>query len=134
MPEIPARFAPVARSSPYLELLGPVYQKQHAGILVIGLRASEKHCNGRGQVHGGVLAALADIAMGYSVAFSTMPPTPLVTVSQTIAYLDEAGTEDWIEVHTNVGKIGRRVAFANCCLRVGPRQVARASAVFSVRA
>ena len=134
MPGIPTGFAPLARSSPYLELLGPVHQKRHGGSLVIGLRASGKHCNGRGQVHGGVLAALADIAMGHSAAFSTLPPTPLVTVSQTIDYLDKADTEDWIEVHTDVQKIGRRLAFANCCLSVGPRQIARASAVFSVPA
>ncbi|EDX88984.1 thioesterase family protein, putative [Alcanivorax sp. DG881] len=94
--------------------------------------AEKKHCNARGIVHGGVLGTLADIAMGYSSAFSTEPPTPMVTTSQTMDYVGKAEQGDWIEVHTDVQKVGRSTAFANCYFHIGSRRIARASAIFSV--
>lgn len=132
MSRVPDGFEPLARSSPYIELLGPVYQRNDPACLVIGLRADAKHCNARGQVHGGVLAALADIAMGYSAAFSTDPPTPMVTASQTIDYAGKAGKGDWIEVHTDVQKVGASLAFASCHFHIGAARIAHASAVFGV--
>jgi acyl-coenzyme A thioesterase 13 len=125
-------FEPLSRTSPFTELLGPIYQKVDAAGLVIGLVAEEKHCNARGIVHGGLLGTLADIAMGYSAAFSTEPPTPIVTTSQTVDYVGKGEKGDWIEVHTDVQKVGRNTAFANCYFHVGSKRIARASAVFSV--
>lgn len=132
MNPIPQGFAPLARTSPFTDLLGPFYQKQDASGLIIGLRVEQKHCNARGMVHGGVLGTLADIAMGYSAAFSTNPPTPMVTASQTIDYVGKAEAGDWLEVHTDVQKVGRSMAFANCYFHVDAKRIARASAVFSI--
>ena len=128
MSAIPEGFRPLSRTSPFTELLGPIYQKKDSSGLVIGIVAEEKHCNARGIVHG----TLADIAMGYSAAFSTEPATPIVTTSQTIDYVGKAEIGDWIEVHTDVQKVGRSTAFANCYFHVGSKRIARASAVFGV--
>lgn len=134
MSEIPEGFEPVLRTSPFTDLIGPIYQKTENAGLIIGFYAEEKHCNARGIVHGGVFGTLADIAMGYSAAFSTEPPTPLVTASQTVDYVGKAEKGDWIEVRTDVQKVGRSAAFANCYFYVGSTRIARASAVFSVLA
>lgn len=134
MDQVPEGFEPLARTSPFTDLLGPIYQKKSSSCVVIGLHVEEKHCNARGIAHGGVLGTLADIAMGYSAAFSTEPPTPIVTASQTIDYAGKAEKGDWIEVHTDVQKLGRGMAFTNCYFHVGSKRVARASAVFSVMA
>lgn len=77
MNNLPAGFSLLSRTSPFIDLIGPIYEKKDASRLVISLFADDKHCNARGVVHGGVLGTLADIAMGYSAAFSTDPPTPL---------------------------------------------------------
>ena len=132
MSVIPPGFEPVARSSPYAELIGPLWQRTDAAGLVFAIRAEDKHCNLRGHVHGGVLGTLADIAMGYSTAFSTRPPTPMVTVNLSIDFAGRAEKGDWIEIHTDVQKVGRQLAFANCQLRVDGNRIARASAVFNV--
>ena len=132
MSELPEGFVPISRTSPFTDLIGPIYQKTDQSGLIIGLVAEEKHCNARGMVHGGVLGTLADIAMGYSAAFSTQPPTRIVTTSQTVDYVESAEKGDWIEVHTDVQKVGRSIAFANCYFHVDSRRIARASAVFSV--
>ena len=85
--EIPAGFIPLPRSSPLLDLLGPIYCRGCGLQLVIGLRADSRHANGRGTVHGGVLATLADVAMGYAMAFASQPPLALITASMTLDYL-----------------------------------------------
>jgi acyl-coenzyme A thioesterase 13 len=79
MSEIPTGFEPLFRSSPFLEVIGPLYSRGKGADLVIGLRAAEKHCNARGMVHGGVLATITDIALGYALAYSADPPLSMVT-------------------------------------------------------
>ena len=129
---VPEGFEPLFRSSPFLELLGPLYNKQTDKALVIGFFAAEKHCNARGVVHGGVLSSLADVALGYSAVLSQDDPKPLVTANLSVDYAGAAKQGDWIEIETDVQKVGRKMAFANGYFRVGSRRIARASAVFSV--
>lgn len=128
----PDGFEPIFRSSPYLELLGPIFNKKTSDGLLIGLRAEGKHCNTRDQVHGGLLSSLADIALGYNIAFAGETPVPIVTTSLTIDYAGAAKLGDWIEIHTDVQKVGSTMAFANCYFFVEQKRIARASAVFSV--
>ena len=132
MNNIPEGFEPISRTSPFTDMVGPMYQKKDQTGLIIGLLIEEKHCNARGLAHGGIFGTLADIAMGYSAAFSTNPPTPLVTTSQTMDYAGKAQLHDWLEVHTDVQKVGRTLAFTNCYFVVGDKRIARSSAVFSV--
>ena len=87
--DIPPDFRPLFRTSPVLDLIGPLYCRGEGRDLAIGLRVEAKHCNARGTIHGGILATLADVALGYTMAFSSSPPTGLVTASMT---LDFAGT------------------------------------------
>lgn len=104
----PAGFTPLFRSSAFLDLLGPIYNQRSDTGLVIGLRAEEKHCNARGLVHGGVFSSLA------------------------IDYAGTAKLGDWITLETDVQKVGKSLAFANCCVVVESVRIARASAVLSV--
>lgn len=132
MSMVPEGFTRLFRSSPFLDLLGPIYNQRTDKGLVIGLWAEEKHCNARGLVHGGVLSSLADVALGYNSAFAEEPPTPIVTSSLTIDYAGIAKRGDWITLETDVQKVGKSLAFANCYFVVESVRIARASAVFSV--
>jgi acyl-coenzyme A thioesterase 13 len=132
MSEIPEGFEPIFRTSPYLDLLGPIYNKKTEQGLIVGLRAEEKHCNARNLVHGGVFSSLADIALGYNAAFQGEKPTPMVTASLTIDYAGSAKLGDWIEINTDVQKVGKSMAFANCYFTVGTKRIVRASGVFGV--
>ncbi|VXD03170.1 Esterase [Pseudomonas sp. 9AZ] len=132
MSMVPEGFTRLFRSSPFLDLLGPIYNQRTDKGLVIGLWAEEKHCNARGLVHGGVLSSLADVALGYNSAFAQEPPTPIVTSSLTIDYAGTAKRGDWITLETDVQKVGKSLAFANCYVVVESVRIARASAVFSV--
>ena len=130
---VPAGFAPVTRTSPFSELLGPVYSTGSGLELSLGMHAQSKHSNMRGIVHGGVLAALADMALGYTLAFSSDPPTGLVTANLTIDYAGSAKIGDWMHTRTDVQRQGGRLAFANCYIYVGEQRIVRASGVFLAR-
>ena len=128
----PEGFKPLARKSPATELIGPLYSRGKGADLVLGLKAERKHCNARGTVHGGILATLADITLGYSLAFSTEPPTAAVTANLSLDFAGAAKEGDWIEARIDFHKLGTRLAFGNCYLTVGESRIARASAVFLV--
>ena len=128
---IPAGFKPLQRTSPFNTLVGPLYTKGEGIARTIGLLAADKHCNSRGLVHGGLLATLADLALGYTIAYLSDPPRSAVTASLTIDFAGSAKVGDWLEVRTDVQKSGGRLTFANCYVHVGDLRIARASAVFS---
>jgi len=129
---VPQGFKPLFRSSPAIELIGPLYSHGEGADLVIGLRAERKHCNMRGTVHGGILATLADITLGYSLAFSTEPPTAAVTANLSLDFAGAAKEGDWLEASVDFHKLGSRLAFGNCYITVEGNRIARASAVFLV--
>ncbi|MGH8705424.1 MAG: PaaI family thioesterase [Burkholderiales bacterium] len=130
--DVPRDFKPLFRTSPVLDLIGPLFCRGEGPDLVIGLRAEAKHCNARGSVHGGILATLADVALGYVMAFSSNPPTRLVTANLSLDFAGAANAGDWLEARVDIQKQGNRLSFANCYITVGDQRVVRASAVFLV--
>jgi acyl-coenzyme A thioesterase 13 len=75
----PAGFEPLFRTSPFTEMIGPLLSTGKGKDLETGMHVQEKHCNARGAIHGGVLATLADVALGYTMAFSTDSPGKGIT-------------------------------------------------------
>jgi uncharacterized protein (TIGR00369 family) len=129
---IPAGFAPIFRTSPFLETIGPLYSVGSGATLMIGMRVQDKHTNARGTLHGGVLASIADIALGYGLGTSTSPPTSMVTANLSVDFAGSAQLGDWVETSLDIQKIGSRMAFANVYFSVGNQRIARASGVFLV--
>jgi len=130
--DVPEGFQPLFRTSPVLDLIGPLYGRGKGTDLVVGLRVEPKHCNARGTIHGGILATLADVAIGYAIAFSADPPIGAVTANLSLDYAGTARIGDWVESRVDIQKRGTRLAFGNCYLCVGEERIARASAVFLI--
>ena len=132
----PAGFVLPPHPSHFRELIGPVYMRRMPGkpltALRFGLYVQPKHSNRSGNLHGGAVATLADIAMGYGCAYSARPMLRLVTVSLSVDYIGSADLGDWIEARIDVIRTGRRVAFAQCDVWNGRKRIARASASFLV--
>ena len=127
----PTGFGPIFRSSPLLDALGGFHSRGSGPTLEVGLLVGERHTNSRGTLHGGVAATLADVAIGYLLAFKSDPPMRLVTVSLTVDYVTAAGIGDWVDVRLEGHDATGRLVFATASLAVGERVIARARAVFT---
>jgi uncharacterized protein (TIGR00369 family) len=127
----PDGFARHSRSSPFLDLIGPLYSRGEGAGLRLALRVDRRHTNGSGSVHGGILATLADLALGYAMATTQDPPLLLTTASLTIDFAGTAIPGDLLTTAVDIQRIGTRMAFANCYLLVGERRIARASGVYA---
>ncbi|MGI1678023.1 MAG: PaaI family thioesterase [Cellvibrionaceae bacterium] len=129
---IPKGFESLNRISNFVNLFGPVYQKKADTTYILALRVEEKHCNIRGNLHGGVVSSLADTAMGYNIAFSEAPPISSVTVNLTVDYIGRIQKDDWLEAHVDIEKKGNRIVFVSCRFFVDGKKVARANGVFNL--
>jgi uncharacterized protein (TIGR00369 family) len=129
---IPEGFVQVEPKGAFIEAFGPLYYKKTETQLIIALKIEAKHLNLRGIAHGGMLASLADSALGIAVSLSRTPPLPVVTVNLSIDFAEPAKPGDWVEAHVDIQRVGTRLAFANCYLKVGERRILRASGVFAV--
>lgn len=65
---VPAGFEKLVKPSPFLTMLGPVYAQGLGPSMVMGFHVGYHHLNRRGILHGGVVASLADAALGYCLA------------------------------------------------------------------
>ena len=119
-------------NSPWLSGLGPIFVRKDADRMVLAVTVTDFHANTRGVAHGGMLISFADSALGIVLAYSRTPPQPMVTVSLATDFLDAARPGDLLEAWVEVERIGARLAFATCLLRVGERRILRANGVFSV--
>jgi uncharacterized protein (TIGR00369 family) len=81
--------------------------------------------------HGGVLAMLADLALGYAVLAKTGGKAELVTAQLSIDYAGAAKVGDWVESAVEIQRVGSRLAFANCYLLADGQRIVRASAIFA---
>ena len=128
----PRGFRLIPRLSPFNSLVGPLYLKKPRGAPVsIGLRIEGKHMNSRGICHGGVLATLADLALGYAIHGKSGGTAAFVTAHLAVDYAGAAREGDWVESKVEIQRIGSRLAFANCYLMCGGRGIVRASAIFA---
>ena len=128
----PVGFEPHDHRSPATDPWEPLFSRKTERAVVLGLRAGPAHSNSRGFVHGGVIAALADNAMGHSCVRASGHPGSLVTVSLNVDFLGMALEGQWLEFDTMFVKPGRTLCFAQAFVTADGRPCARANAVFRV--
>ena len=130
--DVPEGFVRHDRRSPVTDPWEPLYKRISGDTVVLGLRAGQAHCNSRGFVHGGLISALADNAMGLSCARRMGDLASLVTVNLTVDFLGTALTGQWLEFDTVFVKPGSTLAFTQAFVTADGQPCARANAVFRV--
>jgi uncharacterized protein (TIGR00369 family) len=130
--DIPEGFERQSRRSPLTDPWEPIYTKQTPDAIILGLRLAAPHTNARGFVHGGLIAALADKAMGHSCGHKMCGVHSLVTVSMSIDFMSSAQIGQWLTVETDVIKTGGTLCFAQCFVTADGVAIARANATFRV--
>jgi uncharacterized protein (TIGR00369 family) len=130
--EIPEGFAPFSRRSPLTEPWQPLYAKTTDKAVILGLRLAKPHTNGRGLIHGGLIAALSDNAMGYSCAHRMGNVSSLVTIGLAVDFVGSANIGQWLAIESDVIKTGSTICFAQCLVIADDAVIARANATFRV--
>ena len=130
--EIPEGFEPHFRKSPFTDPWEPLYSRRTERAVIMGLRLAKAHTNARGLIHGGLMAALADNAMGYSCAQATGWRSSFVTISLAVDFTGSAEIGQWLAVESEVIRTGSTICFAQCLVKADDAVIARASATFRV--
>jgi uncharacterized protein (TIGR00369 family) len=120
------------RQSPLTDPWEPLYSKSVDGKTVVAIHAAEQHCNSRGFVHGGLITALADNAMGLSCGTQHKGIKGLVTSTLNMEFLTPCEKGQWIEFVTHTVKIGKRLDAAQGKVLADGKPAAFTSATFSV--
>src|SRR5258706_8166118 len=100
MSDLPEGYELVQRTQGpgFAGLAGPFYARREDHELSLGLRIEQRHLNSRGSCHGGLLATLADIALGYACVAATEDGQNrnFVTIDLAIEYLASTRAGDWL--------------------------------------
>src|SRR3954471_14024801 len=129
---IPEGFEPQSHGSPLTDPWEPIYQRKTPDAIILGLWLAKPHTNARGFVHGGLIAALADKAMGHSCGHKMRGAYSLVTVNMSIDFISSAQIGQWLTVETDVIKTGSTICFAQSLIKADDAVIARANATFRV--
>ena len=129
---VPDGFERHTRRSGLTDPWEPIYARRSTHGVSLAIRAAAAHANSRGFVHGGLITALADNAMGLSCGQQVANTTGLVTVNLSVDFVGFAKVGQWVEVRPEVIKTGKSLCFAIALVRADDSVCARASGVFKV--
>lgn len=143
MTQTPSGFTPHTRKSPVTDAWQPLYARTEAGVYELGFRLDTCHCNGRDLLHGGVIAALADNAMGLTLGMARLKGgdatdgkpqavSGIVTTSLHVDYVERAQIGQWISIVPRVVTASRRTGLIDALIYADDTLIARANATFKV--
>jgi uncharacterized protein (TIGR00369 family) len=121
-------------SSPFHAGLGVEVVDAAAGTVTIAIDVGPERLNLQGLVHGGLLATIADTAMGLAVRTQVEPGRRHVTIQLGVQYL-RAGRPGTIQARGRTIRVGGQVAHAEADVHGDDgRLLARAQGTYSVTA
>ena len=132
--DIPAGFEPHFRKAPFTDPWEPLYSKKTDKAVIMGLRLAKPHTNSRGLIHGGLIAALSDNAMGYACAQAMGWDTSksLVTISLAVDFIGSAEIGQWLAIEPEVIRTGSTICFVQSLIKADNAVIARANGTFRV--
>ncbi|MFN3610082.1 MAG: PaaI family thioesterase [Hyphomonas sp.] len=124
-----AGFAPTPSRGKFTLHNGPSYRAITPGDIRTGLWILDRHCNGMGFLHGGMMSAFADSALAWAVWSATGKMS--VTIRLTLEFMEIAREGEWIEAHPEVSAVdGEFIHVSARIVKEDGGLAARASAVF----
>lgn len=129
-PTPPDGFAPHTRCSPVTAPWEPIFRRVREGSFALGFVIGPAHCNARGFLHGGVIAALADNAMGLTYVTALGEGRSALTLSLTTDFVGVGHPGQWLEIAPRLIKAGRSIGFVDALISADDAPIARASATF----
>ncbi len=119
--------------SPAWAWLGLVDVAQEEGVAVVDMTPTEEMANSAGFVHGGMISALADSAMGRSLRTIKPGVTRSMSFDLKLSFINAAKVGETLRATGRVVHAGRRTAVTECRIQgPGGRLVATASGTFAI--
>jgi len=112
---------------------GPMWSRPEGDGWAYGVLADERHANGHGIVHGGMLVTLLDNTLGLTV-WNATGQRPSVTMQLNTHFLAAAHPGEFLEARGEILRIAKSVVFVRGTLSVGDRAVAAADGIWKVLA
>ena len=129
--DIPEGFVPHDRKSPVTDPWEPIWARRSEHTVQLGLQIAAAHCNGRGFLHGGLIASLADNAMGLSLA-QAATGSSAVTVNLTVDYVQSAHPGQWLQIEPRIIRAGGKLGVVDALITADGETIARANATFRI--
>jgi uncharacterized protein (TIGR00369 family) len=115
----------------FIGLIGPILFKRDDRGLRFGFLADPKHENRRGVIHGGMLAAFSDRALG-AAARDVQAGISVATIELGVHYVSAVNVGEFVEAECETVRMTRSLAFMRGTLMVGDRVVATAEGVWKI--
>jgi uncharacterized protein (TIGR00369 family) len=100
-------------TAPISQLVGFDVQPGEAGEATVLIEACSRHHNPMGRVHGGLLAALADAAMGIAFGRTLLDSEDFSTIEMKINFIRPI-REGMLTANAKIVQRGLRVGFVEC--------------------
>lgn len=115
----------------FMVLIGPLWQRGEGADLTFGFQVEERHLNRRGVVHGGMLMAFADQALGLTAREAT-GGLPQATIQLDTHFLAPAVAREFITVRAETIRRTRTILFMRGTLEVEARAIASTQGIWKV--
>lgn len=130
IPPPPEGFVRSTQRGPFTSHNGPLYHRAHDDMVQQAFYALDRHANGMGLVHGGMLSAFIDGILAGAVV--KVGGHSVVTMNLSINFLHMARVGEWLIGEAKATRVTRDVGFSEGRVFVGDRDVIRASGVFKL--
>ncbi len=100
-------------TAPISKLVGFQVEPGGFGEAIVRLECKTIHHNPMGRVHGGLLAALADAAMGIAFGRTLLPGEDFSTIDMNVCFIRPIRT-GWVTADAKVIERGLRIGFVQC--------------------
>jgi uncharacterized protein (TIGR00369 family) len=121
----------VVEATGFIQLIGPMWQREVDGELEFALVTEDKHHNRRGLVQGGVLMTFADRTCGMTARHVTGKQT-MATVQLDVHFVESGQIGEILISRPRVVRATRSLVFVGTEVTVDKRCIAMANGVFKI--
>ena len=123
----------VVEATGFIQLIGPMWQREINGELEFALPTEDKHHNRRGLVQGGVLMTFADRTCGITARHVMGKQTmAMATVQLDVHFVESGKIGEMLISRPRVVRATRSLVFVSTEVTVGKRCIAMANGVFKI--
>lgn len=115
----------------FIGLVGPMWQRLDSGGMRYAFLAMPKHHNRRGVVHGGMIMAFADRALGMT-ARGVIGYKHQATIQLDVHFVDAVQIGEFVETKAEIVRQTRSLVFVRADLFAGSRVIASVNGIWKI--